>query len=199
MTWNHRTVVIALALVAGAGCAQGADDDDAMLAEDTELETQPAPEPDAGPSDPEIAHIAVTANTIDIETARLAESRTSTPEVLGFAETMISDHTAVNEQASELAERLGVTPQDNDVSRSLQAGSDAARAELAALNGSEFDRAYADREVEFHQAVLDALDDTLIPSADNAELRELLEEVRPAIAAHLERARALRSSLGSEG
>jgi putative membrane protein len=53
------------------------------------------------------------------------------------------------------------------------------------------------REVEYHQAVLDALDQTLIPSAQNAELKTLLQGVRPAIAAHLERAKQLQSTLGN--
>ena len=60
-----------------------------------------------------------------------------------------------------------------------------------------FDRAYIDREVAFHQTVLDALDDTLIPGATNEELRGLLQQVRPAIEAHLEHARELQSSLGT--
>ena len=46
-----------------------------------------------------------------------------------------------------------------------------------------FDRAYIDNEVTFHQTVLDALDKTLIPNAQNAGLEALLEQVRPNISA----------------
>lgn len=150
-------------------------------------------EPATAPSDPEIAHIAVTANAIDIELAELAQSRASDPRVVRFAETMIADHTAVNERAAALAERLGVTPEDNPVSRGLREGAAAARAKLERRGGTEFDRAYIEREVAYHQAVLDALDGVLIPSAENAELRALLEEVRPAIAAHLKHAQSIAS------
>lgn len=108
---------------------------------------------------------------------------------------MIADHTAVNEQAAALAQRLGVTPQGNDVSASLRDDANAARAQLQALRGSAFDRAYMEREVAYHQAVLDALDTVLIPGASNAELKALLTGVRPAIVAHLEHARMLRASL----
>jgi putative membrane protein len=145
-------------------------------------------------SDPEIAHVAVTANAIDVDIARLAQERTTTPEVLAFARTMITDHTAVNERAAALAQRLGVTPVDNPTSRSLQDGADAARQQLSGLEGAAFDQAYLEREVAYHQAVLDALDETLIPQASNEELRGLLQEVRPAIAAHLGHAQALRDS-----
>ena len=147
-------------------------------------------------SDPEVAHVAVTANRIDIDQARLVESRTQNAEVRQFAATMIRDHTAVNEQAAALATRLGVTPKDNPVSQSLVAGAIEARKTIEAESGAGFDRAYMDREVGYHQAVLDALDTVLIPTTENADLRKLLVDVRPAIAAHLEHARRVRAALG---
>jgi putative membrane protein len=148
-------------------------------------------------SDPEVAHVAVTANTIDVEVARLAQTRARNLAVREFAETMIRDHTAVNQQAAALAERLHLTPADNAVSQSLAKGAAEARATLQPLSDSAFDRAYLDREVTYHQAVLDALDKLLIPTTDNADLKKLLLDVRPAIAAHLEHAKRLRSTLAT--
>jgi putative membrane protein len=49
--------------------------------------------------------------------------------------------------------------------------------------------------VAYHQAVLDAIDHVLIPTTDNADLKKLLTDVRPAIAAHLAHAQQLQSSL----
>lgn len=146
-------------------------------------------------SDAEVAHVAVTANSIDVELARFAQTRSRDDAVRAFAATMIRDHTAVNAQAAALAGRLGVTPADNAVSQSLLAGAATARSAIESLTGAAFDRAYMDREVAYHQAVLDALDDLLIPTTDNAELRALLVQVRPAIATHLEHAKNLRRSL----
>lgn len=148
-------------------------------------------------SDPEVAHVAVTANAIDIELARFAQTRTHNAEVRQFAATMITDHSAVNQQAAALAQRLGVTPADNPVSQSLLKGATDARSAIEKLHGSAFDRAYLEREVEYHQAVLDALDQLLIPTTSNVDLKQLLVEVRPAIAAHLEHARRLKTSLGA--
>src|SRR5688572_213285 len=104
-----------------------------------------APAPDL--SDQEVAHVAVTANSIDIELAKFAESRTRKPEVRKFAATMIADHGAVHAQAAALAERLGVVPRDNAVSQSLLTGAGAARAAIQKLEGIAFDRAYMDREI----------------------------------------------------
>jgi putative membrane protein len=155
----------------------------------------PAPAPDL--SDPEVAHVAVTANSIDVELARFALTRTRNADVRQFATTMVADHNAVNAQAAALAGRLGVTPADNAVSQSLLSGAAQARTALEPLQGAAFDRAYVDREVAYHQAVLDALDGLLIPTSSNADLRKLLVDVRPAIAAHLDHAKQIRTRLGS--
>ena len=150
-------------------------------------------------SDPEVAHVAVTANSIDIDLAKFAQTRTRNAAVRQFAATMIADHSAVNAQAAALAGRLGVTPADNKVSQSLLAGASTARAGLDSLRGAAFDRAYIDREIAYHQAVLDAIDGLLVPTTSNADLKKLLVDVRPAIAVHLEHAKTLRAQLGGTG
>ena len=164
------------------------------LAIASSLHAQNAASPDL--SDPEVAHVAVTANSIDIEMAKFAQTRTTNGAVKQFAATMITDHTAVNEQAAALAKKLGVTPADNAVSQSLEDGARQARAALEPLHGKAFDRAYIDREVAYHQAVLDAIDKLLIPTTENADLKQLLTAVRPAVATHLEHAKHLRIELG---
>jgi putative membrane protein len=145
--------------------------------------------------DAQIAHIVVTANQVDIDAGKLATSMASTPDIKKFGEQMVTDHTGVNAQAGDLAAKLKVTPADNPTSQSLKSGGDKNIAHLKTLKGAAFDRAYIDHEVTYHQAVLDALDKTLIPGASNAELKALLVKVRPAFAAHLEHAKQLRASL----
>ena len=146
-------------------------------------------------TDAEVADVVVTADNIDIDLARFAQTRSKNAEVLQFAATMITDHSAVNAKATALAKKLGVTPENNAVSQSLLAGAKTARAALEPLQGAAFDQAYITREVAFHQAVLDALDTLLIPTTSNSELKQLLVSVRPAIAAHLAHAQMLQKSL----
>jgi putative membrane protein len=192
MSWKYGSVLVVAGLVL-AGCGGGDNADNAVA--DT---VPPVTAPPAAPTltDPEIAHVAVTANSIDIEAGEAARAKSTNADVKAFAQTMITDHTAVNKEAGELATKLGVTPMDNATSQSLKSGADAAKTELAAKTGADYDRAYAAREVAYHQAVLDALDQTLIPATQNAELKALLEKVRPAIASHLEMAKALQTKLG---
>jgi putative membrane protein len=150
----------------------------------------------AGPTDPQIAAIVVTANQVDIDAGKLALSKAKSPDVKTFAQLMITDHSGVNKAATELVQKLHVTPESNPTSQSLQKGGDDNLAALKKLSGGAFDRAYIDHEVVYHQAVLDAVDSTLIPSAQNADLKALLVKVRPAFVAHLDHAKHLRSELG---
>jgi putative membrane protein len=151
-----------------------------------------------GVTDPQIAHIVVTANQIDIDAGKLAQTQSTNAEVKKFAGTMVTDHTGVNKSATELVTKLKVTPEDNPTSQSLKKDGDANLKKLKGLSGAAFDKAYVDNEVAYHQAVLDAVDKTLVPSAKNTELKALLIKVRPAFVAHLEHARHLQSSLGGK-
>ena len=130
---------------------------------------------DNGPSDAEIAHIAYTAGQIDIDAARQALAKTRNAEVRSFASTMLRDHQAVNVKALALVRKLGVTPADNATSQALSKQAAATHDQLNRLDGPAFDRAYVRNEAAYHGTVNGALKGTLIPSADNGELKGLLE------------------------
>jgi putative membrane protein len=126
-------------------------------------------------NDAQIAHIAYTAGTIDIAAGKQALAKSQDKAVRDFANEMVRDHSAVNQQALGLVKKLGVTPQDNPTSASLQAAASAKLKELAQLNGKAFDKAYVANEVAYHKTVNGALSGTLIPSAQNGELKTLLQ------------------------
>jgi putative membrane protein len=146
-------------------------------------------------NDAQIASIVVTANQVDIDAGKLAAGQSTNAEVKAFGQQMVEGHTGVNKSATELVTKLKVTPQDNPTSQQLKKGGDDNVAKLKGLKGAAFDKAYIDHEVTYHQAVLDAVDKTLIPNAKNEELKALLVKVRPAFVAHLEHAKHLQSSL----
>lgn len=152
-----------------------------------------------GPTDPQIAAIVVTANQVDIDAGTFAKSHAHAADVQAFAERMVVDHGGVNASAVALVTRLGVTPAASATSSRLQQGGRDNLARLEKLQGAEFDRAYVEHEVSYHETVLGALDQTLVPNAQNAELKALLVKVRPAFVAHLEHARHLRAALTEVG
>jgi len=130
----------------------------------------------------------VAANTVDVDAGKLAQKSSKNKEVQAFAKQMVTDHTGVNKQATALVKKLKVTPADSELAKSLKQGGADNIAKLKGMKGAEFDKAYVDNEVGYHQAVIDALDKTLIPNAKNAELKETLVKTRPAFVEHLEHA-----------
>lgn len=126
-------------------------------------------------TDPQIAHVAYTAGAIDIEAAKQALAKSKSKEVREFAQEMVTDHSEVNKQALTLVKQLHVTPEDNDTSRALTKQAAEKRKALAKLSGAAFDKAYVANEVAYHKTVNSALEGTLIPSAQNGQLKSLLQ------------------------
>ena len=147
-------------------------------------------------TDPEIASVAVTANQIDIDYAKIAIKKSKNQQVIDFAKTMEKDHGAVIDEAVALVTKLGVTPKDNATSQSLNAQAAKTRRMLNSKSGKAFDKAYVDNEVAYHTAVIGAVENVLIPDATNKELHDLLVSAVPLFKAHLEHAKMLQKSLG---
>lgn len=139
-------------------------------------------------SDEEVAHVAVVANQIDIAYAEIAREKSKDSDILKFAETMTNDHNAVINQASALVKKLNVTPKENSVSQKLLADAEETKKTLRTKSGKAFNKAYIDNEVAYHKAVISAVEGLLIPEAENAELKALLQNVVPALKTHLEHA-----------
>jgi putative membrane protein len=145
-------------------------------------------------TDANIVAIFDAANTADIETGGLGASYSRNAEVHELGKSFVDAHTAVRQQGRDLARKLGVTPV-------LPAGDQGAAAHAATLtrlkglSGTEFDKAFLDHEIAYHQAVIDAVTKTLLPAIRNPELKALVEKVAPAFVAHMEMAKQLRAKL----
>ena len=126
-------------------------------------------------NDVEIAHVAYTADNIDIRYANIALKRSKNPDIHAFAQTMIRDHEAVNKMALALLDKLGASPQDNFLSQNLNADSEVIIAKLESLSGIEFDRYYAANELSYHKAVNDLIENSFIPNIENAEVKDLFK------------------------
>ena len=146
-------------------------------------------------TDANIAAIVVGANKIDISAARLALEKSENPAIREFATRMVADHNSVLDAAVELVTRLGVTPVENDLVTALSKQSAEHEAQLMQLDGADFDKAYIDHEVAYHEAVIAVVNDTLIPGAQNTELKDTLISVVPAFEAHLEHSKMVASDL----
>ena len=147
------------------------------------------------PNDPQIAHIAYTAGLVDVAAGKQALAKSHDKAVRAFAQEMVRDHTAVNDKALALVKKLHVTPQDNATSQALSKGAKEKLDSYAKLNGKAFDKAYADNEVAYHKTVNGALETQLIPGAQNAELKSLLQTGLKLFKEHQAHAEHLASTL----
>jgi putative membrane protein len=149
----------------------------------------------AAPTDAQIAAIVVAANQVDIKAGYLALATSNNSEVKEFAHRMVAYHSGVNKSAVNLVDKLNITPAGNPTSKRLTAVGEKTMQRLKGMNGAKFDKAYINNEVIYHKTLLVSLDKTLIPSTQNQELKTLLVNVRPVIAAHLDHAKQVQAAL----
>jgi putative membrane protein len=146
-------------------------------------------------NDLEIAHVAYTADLIDIRYAHLALGISKNPAIHKFAQTMIRDHSAVNDKALALLKKLNASAKDNFLSQQLIAQSDQLVNEMRQLSGASFDRRYAQNEFGYHKAVNDLIGGTFIPHIKNPEVKALFKEALVIFKAHQKHAEKMVNAL----
>jgi putative membrane protein len=151
--------------------------------------------PPAGPTDGNMTAMLLAANNTDISYARLVPARSTSPAVKDFAARMLADHGAVNTALTELVARTEIKPVENQESLAFRDESTSEREILTRLGGRQFDAAYVANEISYHTKLLATLDNALIPRARDAQLRQILVSVRPAVAAHLAHAERVQAAL----
>jgi len=144
--------------------------------------------------DATIVAIFDAANTSDIETGELAAKMGSTKTIRDFGAMLARDHKNVRQQGRDLAKKLGVipTPPKDDESAKAHA---AVMKKLMTLKGAEFDKAFLQNEVGYHDAVIGAVTTTLLPAIQNADLKKLVTSVAPAFVAHRDAAKNMLSKM----
>jgi putative membrane protein len=147
--------------------------------------------------DLEMAHVAVTASDIDIAYAHLALALSENAAVRRFAQTMILDHTAVNEQVAALAKKLDVEAKDNGMSQQLLADARRTKDGLSRLRGEEFDRAYAENELAYHRTVNGVVADAFIPNVENDQVKKAFQDALTIFRGHERHAEQMVSQVGS--
>ncbi len=191
-----RLAALALLALALAACKSRQD----QMAVDTMagVDTAPATALPATPAmaDADILQVFYTANTADSAVSALARTKAKSAGVKEFARTMVSDDANLNKDAQNLAQSASITGMPNDKSMAWQSDADQTLSSLKGQSGSDFDNTYLGHEVQSLQKQLDELDQNLIPSAANADLKQLLQNSRATISAHLDRARQLQQTVG---
>jgi len=142
-------------------------------------------------NDANIVAVAMAANNGEVLTSEPALQKATAPAVRDFAQRMVVDHNAANEQLRA----VGVDPQENDMSQQLTASAAETVQALSTYTGAGYDRAYMDAQISMHRYTLNSLDNTLIPAARRRQLINTLRQIRETVAAHLQQAEQVRAGL----
>lgn len=157
--------------------------------------------PQAGAfSDAEIVGALVAADQGEMEAGDLGVEKASRADVKRYAERMKKEHASHLDRINRVASDQGITAAESEFSNGLRRHSTEMSGALRPLSGADFDRAYIDAMVADHQALLDALDERFIPSAQDTKLRAELRRTRGTVNEHLRDARRIQSRIsGTRG
>lgn len=148
-------------------------------------------------ADANVAAVAHAANMDEIQTSQVALQRSQNAQVRQFAQMMITEHTAVDQQMMQMLQARSMAPQPNAAAQAAMEATRATVANLTQRSGMDFDRAYMMHQVQAHRWTLTSLDQTLIPSTRDPEMKAFLTtRVRPGVAMHLEAAQRISASMG---
>jgi putative membrane protein len=151
-------------------------------------------------SDASIAAVGSASNQEEIRTSQLALQRAQDAQLRAYAQRMVEEHTRLEQQMQALLSRKGLAPADNALSLQLKRNLPVALDSLDNHQGRDFDVAFILHQIHAHDMALKTLDTSLIPEADDAELRAMLQQqVRPAVADHLRQAKQLHHAMMGTG
>ena len=125
------------------------------------------------------------AGLYEVNSAELARDRTQDAQVRAFADQMFAHHSAANRELNSLAnqhELMAPTEIDPKHQQLLD--------RLGKLEGRDFDREYAQQQLQTHQAAVTLFEEQAKSGTDD-ELRQWASQKVPILKAHLEHAQKL--------
>lgn len=197
----RRTPYVALCAAAlVSGCGKGDKKEDSAKRADSIAAATPAPAP--APTPPALTDANVLAkldadNVADSSAGSLASSKGTNAGVKEFGRMMIKDHHALRTEGMSLAKKANITP-------ALPAGDSDEAAEAAVADslktmakGADWDKFYVNHAVAGHEKVLRFAQDAA-NSAQNADLKAMIQKATPTIQKHLDKAKELQTKLAAK-
>jgi len=128
----------------------------------------------------------------EVEAGKLAQEKGTSADVKTFAAMMVKDHTEANQKLKAIAEQKKL-----EVSTDAELLDQAKAMILDLRSAKSFDQAYANNQVNAHEATIKIFEDE-IKNGDDAELKAYATQTLPKLKAHLEQAKALAKSHGGD-
>jgi putative membrane protein len=199
----RRTPYVALCAAAlVSGCGKGDKKEDSAKRADSIAAATPAPAPAPAPTPPALTDANILAkldadNVADSTAGALAASKGTNAGVKEFGRTMMKDHHALRTEGMSLGKKASITP-------TMPAGDADEAAEAAVADslktmakGADWDKFYVDHAVAGHEKVLRFAQDAA-NSAQNADLKAMIQKATPTIQKHLDKAKELQTKLAAK-
>ena len=148
-------------------------------------------------NDAQVLAMTIAFNNADLSYARIAASRARNAQVRAYASRLLSDNASVNQFAMDLMNRTDLTIEDNGTILDLREVSAQHRDQLNGVASANFDQAYILGEVVYHESLLARIDHVLLPASRHPELKKMVTQLRPIVAAHLAQAEQLSQAMGA--
>ena len=143
------------------------------------------------PSVQEFIDKAAKSDAFELASAKLAKDKAASADIRSFAATMIEDHTASTAaiRKAGAAAMPAIMPD-----ATLTDAQQRKLADLARLSGKDFDKAYADQQIDAHKAAL-SLMQVYADKGDVPSLKTAAGDIAPKVQTHLDKIRAIRATL----
>lgn len=125
---------------------------------------------------------AAQTNLAEIQAGQMAEQKGTTSAVKQLGQTMVADHTTMNNELKQLAQQQGFS-----VPSSVPADEKQKQQQLQKLSGAQFDQQFAKEEVEDHRTAIQEFMKEAQTTQDPA-LRQFAQSGIPALQKHLQMA-----------
>jgi putative membrane protein len=171
--------LILLLILSVAACGRDKNDEEAAS---TPARSDSAVNAARKPVFPEDQAIGVlhALSDAEIAMARVAREASQNEAILAYSGVMVADYQGIKEL-------LTAPAAENQLSSAIRSAGDSIARELGSMSGG-FNNTFIEEQVKAHEQALAVLDTAVIPSVRDTAVRSLIQQIRPTMAAHLQRA-----------
>lgn len=139
------------------------------------------------PNDQAFAEAAARDGMLQIDLAKQAQAKSSTPDIKNLAAKIIADHTKADQQLRQIAQKEGFK-----LPEALNSAGQSELQKFSTLTGAEFDKAYLKFAVNDHQKVIAKFENEAKQGA-NPSLKTFASNTLPTLKEHLNMAESANS------
>jgi putative membrane protein len=150
-------------------------------------------------TDGQIAAIIDTANRGAIAMGELAKTNATSPDVRSFANNIVTDDSAINNDLMAILQKQSIATGDSDKNKDLMSMTNDSLKKMRDAKGSDFDKTFVSASIDLSKKVLDLIDNKLMPNVRNPDIAQKIRDLRPHVAKHLMDAQQLQATVPNVG